>query len=136
MRTRIWFLLVVVVAAGCGSSGPFEYTPVNGTVEYEDGSLLPGSEIRLVFVPQDVAAVGGAHPRMARAIVNAQGVFDCVTSYKYGDGLIPGTHKVVFQVAVSQDGKSIVPTAYTNVDATPLVIDTADAPLVIKVPKP
>lgn len=136
MRLRfslIW--LACLTAAGCGSSGPFDYTPVSGTIAYDDGTALPGS-FKLIFYAQDVAPVGNATPRPARANVNDRGVFDCVTSHKYGDGLIPGKHKVVIQIATERDGKPVLAREYTSSESTPLVIDTADAPLAIKVPKP
>ena len=41
-------------------------------------------------------------------------MFDCVTSYKYGDGLVPGKHKVVIQAADERDGKPVVPKEYAN----------------------
>ena len=136
MYRRFSLVLVgVLTLTGCGSSGPFDYVPVSGHVAYEDGTPLPGS-FKMIFVAQDAAPVGTAHPRPARANVNDQGVFECVTSHKYGDGLIPGKHKVVLQIGVGSDGKPIVPREYSSSDTTPLVIDTADAPLEIKVPKP
>lgn len=136
MRYCRWIpFLSLLVVAGCGSSGPFEFVPVSGTVAYEDGAPLPGG-CKLFFVAQDVEAVGTAHPRPARANVDQQGEFDCVTSYKYGDGLIPGKHKVAIRAGSSADGKPLVPPEYASTETTPLVIDTADAPLLIKVPKP
>jgi hypothetical protein len=137
MNPNLLFLLLAVVpmAAGCGSSGPFDYVPVSGKIAYDDGSPLPGA-CKLFFVAQDAPTVEGAHPRPARANVNAQGEFDCVTSHKYGDGLIPGKHKVAIQIGAGSDGKPAVPREYSSSETSPLVIDTADAPLEIKVPKP
>jgi len=137
MRRRFWILLIAVLTqAGCGSSGPFDYTAVNGKVTYEDGSAIPGGGFRLVFIAIDAAPVGLAHPRPAMANVDANGQFDCVTSYKYCDGLIPGKHKVVIQSATEQETRPIVPKEYTSELTTPLIIDTNDSPLHIKVPKP
>jgi hypothetical protein len=121
---------------GCGSGSPFDYVEANGKVTYEDGTPIPSSSIRLQFSAQDAPAVEGAHPRPAVANVDAEGEFPCVTSYKYGDGLISGKHKVAIQQATDQGGKLIVPKEYTNIATTPLVVDTADAPFHIKVPKP
>jgi hypothetical protein len=120
--------------SGCGSDSPFDYVPVQGKVTYEDGSLIPGS-FQLRF--QSLAPpIGTAHPRPAMAEVKSDGTFDVVTSYKYGDGLVPGRHKVVIAYATDAAGRSLVPEEYTTVMATPLEIDTADSPLEIKVPKP
>jgi hypothetical protein len=90
----------------------------------------------LSFVAQDVAAVGDAYPRPGMAIVDAEGAFDCVTSYKYGDGLIPGKHKVVIQSVAEQSGKPVVPKEFLSAETTPLTVDTHDAPFEIKVPRP
>lgn len=135
MRSIPCWLLMCCVTVGCGSSGPFDYVPVDGNVTYEDGSLLPG-QFKLIFVAQDAAEVAGAVPRPAQANVDDKGHFDCVTSHKYGDGLIPGKHKVVVQVARRAGDKQVIANDYTNSETTPLIIDTADAPLEIKVPKP
>ena len=129
-------LAVVVACLGCrGSDAPFEYIPIRGKLTYEDGSIIPASGIVLRFIVQDVETTGVVHPRPAGANLNAEGVFDCVTSYKYGDGLIPGKHRVTLNYATDEQGNLLVPKEYTLV-TSPLIIDTADAPLEIKVPKP
>ena len=125
----------VIAASGCGSGSPFKYVKVSGTVKYEDGSAIPGG-CRLVFNSVDAAPVGNAYPRPGMADVNAEGTFNEVTSYKFGDGLVPGKHKVVVQAANERDGNPVVPKEYTNPETTPLVIDTKDVPFEIKVPKP
>jgi hypothetical protein len=119
---------------GCGSGGPFSYTKVTGKISYDDGSPIPGG-CRLLFTALDAQPVGNAYPRTGMAVVNDKGEFDCVTSYKYGDGLIKGKHKVSIQAVNERDAKPVVPTEYTG-DQSPLEIDTADSPLDIKVPKP
>lgn len=134
MRFVCFAMFLCAIVAGCGSNSPFKYTKASGKVTYEDGTPIPG--VRLVFVAQDVAAVGISHPRPAMANVDAQGNFDCVTSYKYGDGLIPGKHKVFLQGAVENSGKPTVPKEYLSELTTPLIVDTANVPLDIKIPKP
>jgi hypothetical protein len=89
-----------------------------------------------VFIAQDVAAVGNSYPRPGMANVDGAGNFDCVTSYKYGDGLIPGKHKVVFQSVTEQSGRPVVPKEYLSETSTPLVIDTSNLPLEIRIAKP
>jgi hypothetical protein len=100
------------------------------------GRQFPPAGIRLQFIAEGIEAIDGASPRPARAQVNASGEFDAVTSYKFGDGLIPGKHRVVIDMAVDGKGKLLVPEEYTQITATPLVIDTADAPLDMRVPRP
>ena len=127
---------LLLSAVGCGSDVPFEYLRVQGRLTYEDGSVIPASGIRLQFVPVDAQPVDGAYPRPASEDVDAQGNFKNVTSYKYGDGLIPGKHKVAIFYANDKDGKLLVPKEFTHAGTTSLVVDTADAPFEMKVPKP
>lgn len=130
---QLIFALLLGTAFGCGSGSPYAYQKVEGRISYEDGTPLPGNVV-LRFVAQDAPAIEGAVPRPAMANADAQGRFDCVTSYKYGDGLIKGKHKVALEV--SPNAKPVVPKEYTNAATSPLIIDTANTPLEIKVPKP
>ena len=132
---RFTLLFACSVAIGCGSSSPFDYVKVSGKITYDDGTAIPGS-LRLKFVAEDAPTVEGAVPRPAFANVNDRGEFDCVTSYKYGDGLIPGRHKVAVEAGGKPDAKPRVPKEYLTIATTPLEVDTADAPFDIKVPKP
>jgi hypothetical protein len=132
---RYFLPFLACLAIGCGSGSPFDYEKVSGKVTYEDGTLIPGAT-RLQFIAQDAPAVEGASPRPAVANVNPQGEFDCATSYKYGDGLIPGKHKVAIDSGGDPTKKVPVPKEYLSPSTTPLIVDTADAPLEIKVPKP
>jgi hypothetical protein len=129
-------LFLCVTCLGCGPKSPFDYVKTSGRITYEDGDPIPSGGIRLHFAAQDALSVEGAYPRRANANVNDKGEFDCVTSYKYGDGLIPGRHKVAVQDATGPDGKLLVPPEFTSIATTPLVVHTDDAPLEIKVPKP
>lgn len=137
---RFWIAAVLWIAcgalSGCGSDSPFDYVPVTGQVTYEDGSPIPIGGMQLRFSALDAPQVENAFPRPAVASVNGQGAFDCATSYKYGDGLIPGRHKVAIEIGAGPGGKALVPKECTSVTTTPLEIDTANLPLVIKVPKP
>jgi hypothetical protein len=133
---RHFLILVFVVSTGCGPSSPFDYVETSGKLTYDDGSPIPSRSIILLFAAQDAPTVEGAHPRPARANVNEQGEFECVTSYKYGDGLIPGRHKVSIEQATDQKGQLLVPKDYASMTTTPIMVDTKDAPFEIKVPKP
>lgn len=132
--------LVVVVCLGCGSGSPFDYVPVSGTLTYEDGATIPAGGIELQFFAQDAKPVNGAHPRPAGTKVDASGNFANVTSYKYGDGLVLGKHKVSIDYATDAKGKRLVPKEYTHGGTTPLIVeiteDSAESPLEIKVPRP
>ena len=130
------FIFACCVSIGCNSGSPYKYIKASGKLTYEDGSPLPSRGVRLQFDSQDAPAVANAHPRPAVANVNDKGEFDCVTSYKYGDGLIRGKHKVAIEQATDQKGQLLVPREYTSIASTPLTVDTANLPLEIKVPKP
>jgi hypothetical protein len=125
-------VLIACACLGCGSGSPFKYVKASGKITYEDGTPL--KNVRLLFDAQDAPSVEGAHARPAVANVNDQGEFDCVTSYKYGDGLIHGKHKVAIDAGGPEN--PIVPKEFQSMATTPLIVDTASLPLEIKVPKP
>ena len=127
---------MVALGTGCGGSdSPFDYVQVTGRLTYEDGTPVPAEGIKLIFDSQ-APPVGNAHPRPGSAMVDSNGEFKDITSYKFADGLVPGKHKVSILYATDADGKLLVPPEYTKASTTPLVVDTADSPLEIKVPKP
>jgi hypothetical protein len=133
---RLLLCCLFCLATGCGSDGPYEYEKVSGKITYEDGSPIPLGMLRLRFVAQDAPQVENTFPRPAFAIANAQGSFDCATSYKYGDGLIPGRHKVAIELEGAPGGQIPVPKEYLSINTTPIVVDTDESPFDIKVPKP
>ncbi len=126
----------MALSLGCGgSSSPFDYVSVEGKLSYEDGTPIPAGGIKLIFDSQ-APPIGDAYPRPGTVIVGPEGRFQEVTSYKYGDGLTPGKHKVTIHYATDKQGKLLIPREYTRGVTTPLVVDTADLPLNIKVPRP
>ena len=133
---RILLLITWLVCIGCGPTSPYDYVKVSGRIAYEDGTPIPSGGYRLQFSALDAPSVEGAHPRPGVAEVNDKGEFSVVTSYKYGDGLIPGRHKVAIQEVKDKSGHLLVPKEFTNVATTPLEVNTDDAPFEIKVPKP
>jgi hypothetical protein len=134
VSTVLWISLL----AGCGSGNPWRTVAVSGKITYEDGTVIPADSIKLFFASQAPPADAKTFPRQGSVGVNAaDGSFENITTYKYGDGLIPGKHKVV--VTAYDGGRDLsraVPREYTTVATTPLEIDTADAPLEIKIRKP
>ena len=129
-------LTLVVFAVGCGSNSPFDYVKVNGKVIYDDGSAVPFSgETRIIFESAAPPIDEATHARPAVAYLKADGTFESVTSYKYGDGLIRGKHKVLLSAA-DVSGKPLFPPEYADINTTPAEIDTADSPLEIKIRKP
>ena len=133
-----WACCVAVIGAlGCGSDSPFDYIPVTGKVTYEDGSLIQADQVRLSFDALDYEGDLKMRPRPGKTTINADGTFDNVTSYKYGDGLVPGRHRVGV-VPLDKNGQitNAVPPQYTSSGKSPLIITTDELPLHIKVPKP
>jgi hypothetical protein len=130
------FILVLISGLGCGSGSPYKYVKVKGKVTYDDGTVIPPKGLRLRFVPLDAPIVENATPRAAFALFDDQGNFDSVTSYKYGDGLIRGKHKVAIEAADGPPKQLVVPKEYQSTSTTPLMVDTAEVPFEVKVPKP
>ena len=95
---------VSVLLAGCGTSNPFESVPVSGKVTYEDGSPAPVSKMffKCLEAPKD-----GMYPRLASVPVQSDGTFENVTTYKFGDGLVIGKHKVSLVGDSKQNSKGI-----------------------------
>src|SRR3954462_4522935 len=135
MIARCCLISCLALCLGCGSDSPFKYVRASGKITYEDGSPIPGG-IRLMFVPENIEAKGNSHPRLGMADVDSSGKFDCVTSYKFGDGLVPGKHRVVIQGAADRAGIAAVPKEDTSAETTKITVDTGNLPFDIKVPKP
>ena len=122
---------------GCGSSDPFTYVSVSGTVKYDDDTLIPADYITVTFHPLEGAIDKKTRPRAADANVNVEdGAFKEATSHKFGDGIVPGRHKVTVRAFdADMNELPIIPKSYTLVAETPLEINAADAPFAIRVPK-
>lgn len=130
------FSLATVCLGGCSDSAPFSYVPVSGRVTYEDGTAIPASGMKLQFEPLDAQTVNGMHPRIATADLDSEGRFSNATSHKYGDGLVPGKHKVAIGYATDKNGNLLIPKEDASLGETQLTVDTANLPFEIKVPKP
>jgi hypothetical protein len=129
-------VVLLACCSGCSDGNPFDYIPVSGRLTYEDGTPIPASGIRLGFSVQGVEPKDGAYPPPGEAIVDAEGNFSKATTYRPGDGLIPGQHKVAIHYATDAKGKLLIPKEYAHPTTSPLVVDTAQLPLEIKVPRP
>lgn len=138
MRTFTAVVAIAVCLAGCGSNDPFDYTQVHGKVTYADGTPIPAATLRLTFVPLASSIDKRTHARPGVAEVNVDdGTFSTVTSHRYGDGLVPGIHKVtVVALDANQTPTTAVPDEYSSEATTPLQIETSEQPLTILVRKP
>jgi len=129
------------IVAGCGGE-PFKLIPVSGKVTYADGSLIPGDQILVRFVPDQEAVEGKPVPPAATGEVNPQdGTFEGLTTHKYLDGAVAGKHKVtVVAMKTAPDGSlapsRAVPEKYQDAATTPLTWEVvAGKPAEFKVEK-
>lgn len=129
---------LLLIAGGC-SDQPFKMVRVEGTIAYTDGTPIPADRIVITFHPQDPPTMEHVHPRPGQAVSEtSDGAFSVVTSHKYDDGIVAGSHKVT---VVAQDSKwrplkGVVPAAYTSVGTTPLSIDSKDSPFELLIERP
>jgi len=129
--------LSLLLVAGCGHKDPFDYVQVSGKVTYEDGSPIPIDGKRITFYPQGGSIDAKTHPRPGMASVDKAGAFRSATSHLPNDGLVRGRHKVTLLAGNGQLlPPSVVPAEYGDPDKTPLEVDTAEQPFVLKVRQP
>ena len=125
------------VLVGCGSENPFDHVQIRGAVTYQDGSPIPGHRVQVTFIPQRDPLDAKTHPKNGYTDLGSEGQTGIITSYKYGDGVVRGKHKVVVLSLTAEDTPtSAVPKEYWSEQTTPLEIDTADSPFELKVRRP
>lgn len=124
--------------AGCGNKEPFELVQARGRVCYDDGTLLPIKSLSLNFYPQAAAKGNKTFPRTGSATVDVRtGTFVSVTSHHQDDGLVKGKHKVTLHLPGRMPlPPEIASDIYSNVDRTPLEVDTGTVPFDLRVAKP
>ncbi|TWT94120.1 hypothetical protein Pla108_38320 [Botrimarina colliarenosi] len=79
---------VCLIAIGCGGNG-LPMIPVSGVVTFDGGPPPAGG--RITFTPTEVLEGLPRRPGLGR--FDSQGTF-VVSSFRDGDGLVPGTYKV------------------------------------------
>lgn len=115
--TRIALFTLLAITLGCG--GADALVPVSGTMKNADGTPLAFESGVIIFQP---TAAG----RAANGAVDPSGAFTMTTTAP-GDGVQPGTYKVVVQLWKNyRDHVLAVPEAYGDVTTTPLEV-TVDA---------
>ncbi len=116
-------LTTLVLVAGCGDAGPpFETATVSGRITLSDGRRLDPEETIVRFIPQKIAPIDGQHPRTGEAHLTDDGRLAKVTTYKPGDGLIVGRHKVVLESYLS-DGTQMFDARYADSRRTPWEVE-------------
>ncbi len=126
-----WLAVIGLVALGCDNN-PFSQVEVAGKVVYRDGTPIPAKHFQLWFTSLTPPKDERTFPRPASAFVASDGSFSQATTYRHGDGIIRGKHRVHLDI----EPKDLVPEVYTSAATTPLELDTADAPFDIRIPKP
>ncbi|MEO2045313.1 MAG: hypothetical protein ABGX16_01920 [Pirellulales bacterium] len=122
-------VLLSTLLSGCGEKVPFELEAVSGTITYSDGSFVKADQLLLKFVPQGIQAIGRDAPRSAETFAElADGTFTDFTTWKHGDGVMVGRHKVVvMSLRVGSHGvgepTNAVPTCYHKANKTPLEVE-------------
>jgi hypothetical protein len=115
LRVRTLWLVPLVALAGCGDGNPKTY-PIPGRLVYQGGAPVPGATI--VF---QTTVEGKVIP--ARGMVQQDGRFE-LTTFKEGDGVVAGEHKVAVVSLPSPDGPKpvhpIIPPQYGDFDSSGL----------------
>jgi len=133
-------ILLSLACVGC-SQPPFPMVKVNGTVTYEDGSLIPADTLIVRFEPQIGPVDDKTHPRAGIGYVNVtDGTFSEVTTHQHDDGVVYGKHRVLIVATRESDGSintsPLVPEEYSDPERTPLYVDTVDSPFHFRLRKP
>lgn len=109
---------LVAVTTGCGSGGG--NVQVTGTVKNADGTPVAGEVATLAFQPTGTGSDAG---KPASGTIEPDGSFQLMTT-RPGDGVAPGSYKVVLQVWKDYRSKTpAVPAEYTEAATTPLTAE-------------
>jgi hypothetical protein len=105
-------ILVLLPFPGCGNAPPQAppTLPVKGKVTFKGKPVTKGA---VTFEPDGMG-------KEAHGDIQPDGTFE-LTTYKPGDGAVPGTHRV----AVSYAGKTI-PLKYTNVASSKVEVEVTE----------
>lgn len=126
-------LVLIIASGGCKRS----CVPVSGKVTYEDGSLIPADQIRVVFM-SPATADPKDHRLKGTALADGKtGTFESATTLLPRDGILPGEHKVLIECIL--DGQrclDLVPPEYCDPTKTPLTVQSSESPFQLKVRKP
>jgi hypothetical protein len=118
MRTRVVLFLLpaawLLAGGGCGSPGAVDTTtiPVKGRVTYKGQPLIQGT---VLFEPDGAG-------REARGEINPDGTF-VLSTYKSGDGAVPGTHRVSINGATGKTRASRIPDKYGSGNTSKLEVE-------------
>lgn len=106
-----WFVLLVVVASGCGqgASKP-NLAPVRGRVIFKEQAVTAAD---IYFLPDAAKHNEGS---MATSVLQLDGSF-ALTTYPHGEGAMPGAYKVTLALGRRPEKEL---DKYRRVETTPL----------------
>ncbi len=85
--------VALLAAAGCGAQQPGTY-PVRGKVTYPDGTPVTAGMVE--FEPSQKGGVPLSERYNARGRIHEDGSYS-LTTFREGDGAVPGRHRVIVQ---------------------------------------
>src|SRR5262245_28305563 len=135
LRRSVWcgWLVVVIVACGCGPTGDVAVYPVKGKVNFAGSPMAGGGYISFVPTGKEAGAAAGGE-------IKEDGTYELMT-YKPGDGSKPGDFKVCITQSVYKEPIATADGAKPAVAAAevpeakriPAIYNGKDSPLTAKV---
>ena len=124
--------IAILFVGGCGDKGP-KVVKISGIVKYRDGTPVQGGTEKgkavISFVPDfEKETASGDVPKGASAVIDTEGHFT-MTTFKPGDGVIPGKYKVILQIRADpyDPASSLIGEKYEKAETSGLDI-TVDSP--------
>jgi len=111
-------LFVAVFAAGCGSSDNVAVYPVKGKITFNGKPMVGTGAISLIPTGKQAGAAAGGE-------IKEDGTYE-LTTYKPGDGSMPGEFRVVIHQVVFQEGANTEDGAAPGSSAVPPPVPEAD----------
>jgi len=108
-------LLGVAVAVGCGSGSDLPLVPTSGTLTFDGGPPPASGSINFVMVTG--TGLDGLPDRPGSSTFGTDGKF-VVSSFKKGDGLLPGKYTAKINCFVGTPNESD-PSSYAELDRVP-----------------
>ena len=133
MRISLATLFLLAVTLGCGSK--VQTVKVHGKVAFTDGSVPKGEVARVHFDP--VRADSQRVLKEAAGEIQSDGSYE-LTTFKSGDGAIPGQYKLFFEVFKTYMGReSLIPARYADPAQTPftVTVESRNKPMEFKLDK-
>jgi hypothetical protein len=134
-RYRILVLLTIWTASiGCGSGSELPFVPVSGELTFN--GLPPPASGSINFVMVRGSGLSGLPDRPGSAVFGTDGKFE-VSSYKKGDGLLPGTYQAKIVCFVGNPSEAN-PSSFVDLDRVPqdfrpeLVVEKGSGPMEVK----